>query len=57
MSQNLYVSVDHVYNTSADCEHSQQQTMNNIVDMCLLTECEGGLLLLLKTETNARKWL
>jgi len=40
---------------SYDC--GQQQTMNDIVDMCPLTEFEGGLKLLHEADDDAVVWL
>jgi len=40
---NMRQSHIRVFLTCLVCECRQQQTMNHVVDMCLLTKFEGGL--------------
>ena len=42
---------------SPSCDCGQRQTMNHIVDTCLLTKFEGGLNLLHKADDDAVIWL
>jgi len=42
---------------SAVCECKQQQTMNHVVDMCLLTESESRLQLFHSVDGDALGWL
>jgi len=42
---------------SPSCDCGQQQTMNHIVDTCLLAKFEGGLNLLHEADDDAVIWL
>jgi len=42
---------------SPSCDCGERQTMNHIVDMCPLTEFEGGLNLLHEADDDAVIWL
>jgi len=42
---------------SPSCDSGQRQTMNHIVDTCLLTKFEGGLNLLHEVDADAVTWL
>jgi len=42
---------------SPSCDYGQRQTMNRIVDTCLLTKFEGRLNLLHESDDDAVIWL
>ena len=42
---------------SPSCDCGQRQTMNRIVDTCLLTKFEGGLNVLHEADDDAVMWL
>jgi len=50
------MSCQMVSSKSPSCDSGQRQTMNYIVDTCLLTEFEGGLNLLHKMDDDAVIW-